>query len=540
MFCLPGKSEENELQNIKTYGAGSDDRAHLLQEINRIKKETVEIPLIIHGEEVFTGNTMDIVCPHHKDMVLAKAHLAGEKELKDAMDAALTAHRQWREMDFYHRGAIFRRVADMLTVSHRYRNIAAIMLNQSKNPYEAEIDLIELVDFLRFNTVFMEEIYSRQPNQYRGEMNRFDWRPLEGFVLAIPPFNFYSISGNLPTAPAMMGNTALWKPARSVIFANYEIMKLLITAGLPKGVINFVPFSSKIADIVLKDPNLAGLHFTGSYDTLTTIWKEIGNNVRNYNTFPRIVGETGGKDFIVVHCSADPKNTAMSIIGGGFGYQGQKCSAASRVYIPECQWLEITRILLDELPHVTYGETEDFRNYMGALIDEKAFDKVVGYIEYAKANPEEYEIVYGGNYDSSEGWFVEPTIIKTTNPKGKLMTEEIFGPVVTVYLYENEKYEETLKLCNATSPYGLTGSIFARDREAITLAEKVLRFSAGNFYINDKPTGAVVARQPFGGARNSGTNDKAGSILNMLRWVSPRAIKETTQFANDWRKEFMF
>lgn len=413
------------------------------------------------------------------------------------------------------------------------------MLNHSKNPYEAEIDLAELVDFWNFNAYYAKWIFEQQPYQYLGETNRLDWRPLEGFILAIPPFNFYSIAGNLPTAPAMVGNVALWKPARSVIFSNFEIMKILMEAGLPAGVINFVPFNSKNAKTVLQHPSFAGLHFTGSYETLVAIWKTMGEKLENYKNFPRIVGETGGKNFIFMHESADVRGCTINIVRGGFEYQGQKCSAASGAYIPMSKWDEVRKTLLEELPRVKYGETEDLDNYLGAIIDEPAYQKVVSYIEYAKSKPEEYELVYGGNHSSSRGWFVEPTVFLSKNPKGRLMTEEIFGPVMTIYVYPDSRLEETLQLCSNTSPFALTGAVFANDRYAIQRAEKVLRFAAGNFYVNDKPTGAIVGRQPFGGARNSGTNDKAGSWLNIVRWLSPRNIKETSTLPRDWKRSFL-
>lgn len=518
---------KNEMDSILSYSSGTKEREELLREIERIKKTTEEIPLIIGGRKVKTGEVIEIRAPHDHDVVLAKAHLAGEDELKEAIECALSAWEDWSELDWYHRVAIFRKAADLLAGKYRKRNIAAIMMNLSKNPYEAEIDLAELVDFWRFNPYYIRFIYEQQPDQAPGEMNRTDWRPLEGFILAVTPFNFYSIGGNLPTAPAMVGNVALWKPSRSVIFANFEIMKILMEAGLPDGVINFVPFPSKWSDVVLSHPDFAGLHFTGSYETLVKLWRKISENITRYKNIPRIVGETGGKDFVFVHSSADVKAVVTNIIRGGFGYQGQKCSAVSRVYVPKSLWPAIREGLLAELPRIKYGPVDDLSNYMGAVIDEGAFNKIVSYIEYAKAHPEEYEIIYGGHYDSGKGWFIEPTVILTGNPKGKLMTEEIFGPVVTVYVYDDDKYEETLRLCSETSPYGLTGSIFARDRYAIVKAEKMLRYAAGNFYINDKPTGAIVGRQPFGGSRWSGTNDKAGSWLNLLRWLNPRTIKET-------------
>ncbi len=523
----------NNMDEILSYEKGSDNREKLIQEINIIKQKPIEIPLVINGEEIHTENVIDIPCPHDHSLILAKAHLASEKELKQAMKAALSAHQKWAEINWYHRLAIFENAASLLKGPKRFRNIAAIMMNQSKNPHEAEIDLAELVDFWNFNSYYTKQIYEEQPNQRPGEVNRLDWRPLEGFILAVPPFNFYSIAGNLPTAPAMLGNTVLWKPARSVTFANYEIMKVLINAGLPKGVINFVPFSSKHANLIFKHPSFAGIHFTGSYETLTSIWQSIGKNLTNYRNFPRIVGETGGKDFIFMHQSADIKKTADRIIKGAFAYQGQKCSAASRAYIPESKWSEIKKLIVEQTNNLSQGPVETFNHMLGAVIDKKAYNKITSYLDKAKQS-KDYTILAGGNYDDSKGWFIEPTIVQTTNPTGKLMTEEIFGPVITIYVYADNQFEETLKLCDTSTPYGLTGSIMARDRYAIIKAEQMLRYTAGNFYINDKPTGAVVGRQPFGGARNSGTNDKAGSYLNLLRWLSPRNIKEKHVSVTDW------
>ena len=530
---------KNEMERIKDYEKGSKERELLKKELDKVKGEILEIPLIIDGKEIKTDEVQEVFCPHEKDRVLAKVHLAGEEELKMAIDAAQEAREGWTCLNWYHRAAVFRKAADLLAGPRRYRNIAAIMMNHSKNPYEAEIDLAELVDFWRINTYFMKFIYEQQPEQSEGEMNRLDWRPLEGFIFAIPPFNFYSIAGNLPSSPAIVGNTVLWKPSLNVSFSNYEIMKVMMEAGLKDGVINFIPFPSEKSDIVFGSYNFAGLHFTGSYETLTFLWKKINSNIENYKNFPRIVGEAGGKDFIFIHESGEVRNTAINILRGGFGYQGQKCSAASRVYCPKNYWNDLKDILLTEIKQITYGPVDKMEDYMGAVIDENAFKKIVEYIEYAKENPDRDEILYGGEYDDSEGWFIEPTIVKTTEPKGKLMSEEIFGPVVTIFVYDDDKFEETLHLCDETSPYALTGSIFAKDSEAIHLAENILRYAAGNLYINDKPTGAIVGRQPFGGARSSGTDDKAGHWVNLLRWLIPRTIKETILPAKDWRRPFM-
>ena len=505
-----------------------------------MKNRSLEIPLIINGKEVKTEYLAECRCPHDKSKSLARYYLAGENEVREAIESALRAWDKWSNTEWHHRASIFLKAAELLAGPYRIETIAAIMLCQSKTPYEAEIDLAELVDFWRFNAYYMRWIYSQQPEQASEEVNRVDWRPLEGFVLAITPFNFFSIGGNLPTAPAMMGNVVVWKPSRSVVFSNFYIMKILINAGLPAGVINFVPATGEvISKVALTRPELAGIHFTGSTFTLKKMWKTVGENIDKYKNFPRVVGETGGKDFVFVHNSADVDEVVTALIRGAFEYQGQKCSAASRAYIPQSLWPKIRERLTGELSKIKYGPVEDFTVFMGALIDEQAYRKVVSYIDYAKANPKEYEIIYGGNYSDEKGWFVQPTLILSRNPKGKLMTEEIFGPVLTIYVYPDDEYEETLKLCNETSPYGLTGSIFAKDRNAIVLAERILRHAAGNFYINDKPTGSIVSRQPFGGSRMSGTNDKAGWWLNLLRWVTPRSIKENLLPPKEWTRPYM-
>jgi 1-pyrroline-5-carboxylate dehydrogenase len=529
----------NDVNTIRTYAPNSPDRKKLESELAAMRRSTLEIPLIIDGREVRTGNLLDVRCPDDHQVLLARAHIAGETEIRQAIDTALAAHDAWASMDWYHRVAVFQKAATLLAGPRRTRNIAALMLNHSKNPYEAEIDLAELVDFWNYNAYFTRQIYEMQPNQYPGETNRFDWRPLEGFVLAIPPFNFYSIAGNLPTSPAMVGNVALWKPARSVLFSNYEIYKVLLEAGLPPGVINFIPFPSREAHHLLDHPALAGVHFTGSYETLVNIWKRVGENLEKYRNFPRIVGETGGKDFIFMHPSAEVRGTAINLIRGAFEYQGQKCSACSRGYIPQSRWAEVERILKEEVPKVPMGPVADLGNFMGSVIDEPAFNNIRSYLEHAKKNPRDYEFVVGGESDGSKGWFIHPTVVRSRDPQGKLMSEEIFGPVLTLYVYPDEKFEETLALCDRTSPFALTGAIFAHDTRAVQTAERVLRWSAGNFYINDKPTGAIVGRQPFGGARRSGTNDKAGSVLNLLRWLSPRNIKESAVLPEDWRRSFM-
>lgn len=529
----------NEMDRIFSYAPGTPERGQLLQQLDVLTCHTEEVPLIIGGRAVQTGELFEVRCPHDHQRVLARAHLAREQELRWAIEAALSAQEAWAALDGYQRAAIFHRAADLLAGPRRIEHIAAIMVNQSKTPFEAEIDLAEMVDFWRFNAYYVQFLYEQQPDQAPGELNRLDWRPLEGFILAVPPFNFYSIGGNLATAPASVGNVVLWRPSRTVLLANYRIMQVLQEAGLPEGVINFVPFPSRYTDVVLGHPAFAGLHFTGSYDTLVGLWQRIGEGLPGYKNFPRVVGETGGKDFIFVHPSADVEVVVTNAIRGAFEYQGQKCSAASRLYVPATLWEPIKAGLQEELPKLKVGPVEDLSVSMGALIGEEAFHKVVSFIEYAKQHSEAYQVLYGGKYDNAKGWFVTPTVVVAEGPHGKLMTEEIFGPVLTVYVYPDDAYLETLRLCDNSTPYGLTGSIVARDREAIAQAESMLRFAAGNFYINDKPTGAVVGRQPFGGARHSGTNDKAGFWLNVMRWLSPRAIKETLVPARNWRRPYL-
>ena len=530
---------KNDVDSIPLYRPGSDERERLLFELDRLKSSPEEIPLYIDGKRSWEGEILEIRSPADHRLVLGRARLAGEREIDAAVESALQAWKSWSLMPWRDRAAVFQKAADLLAGPKRTQNIASIMLNLSKTPYEAEIDLAELVDFWRFNAWYLHLLYGMQPEQSRGEINRFDWRPLEGFVFAVSPFNFYSIAGNLPTAPAMAGNVAVWKPSRAAIACNWEIMKVLEEAGLPGGVVNFVPFSSRLVSRILEHPDFAGLHFTGSYDTFMTLWRTIGANVDLYRSFPRVVGETGGKDFAVVHPSADPRAVAVSLIRGGFEYQGQKCSALSRAYVPESLWPRIRELLLEEVPGLRLGPTDDLNCFMGALIDGEAYRKVVRYIEHAALHPEEYERIFGGGYRDAEGWFVEPTLYVTKNPHGKLMSEEIFGPVVTVFVYPDDRYEATLALCDSSTPYALTGSIFARDRGAIDKAACTLRFAAGNFYINDKPTGAIVGRQPFGGSRHSGTNDKAGFLNNITRWLSPRTVKETTVPPLDWRRPYM-
>ncbi len=529
----------NEADHLRHYETGTPERIKLLEALRDQSAKTLELPLLIGGRKVWTDRVVDITCPHDPTKILARACMAGKSEMELAVETALKTHRSWSRYPREQRSAVFQRAADLLAGPYRITNIASIMLNLSKTPFEAEIDLAELVDFWRFNVFFLDQIYRDQPFQGYREINRFDWRPLEGFVLAITPFNFYSIAGNLPSAPALCGNTTIWKPARTALSCNYLIMKVLSEAGLPPGVINFLPFRGKENSPLLEHAQLAGLHFTGSYDIFIKLQHTLAKNMDNYRSFPRVVGETGGKDFLFVHPSADPIATGAGIIRGAFEYQGQKCSAVSRVYLPESLREPVLEYLAREMPLVTAGPTEDLSNFMGALIDEPAYRKVTNYLEEARSHPELYRILHGGTASDEKGWFVEPTVIETTDPEGKLMTEEIFGPVVTLFVYADGDWHNTLELCNRVTDYALTGAIFARDRNAVEEAQQILRFAAGNFYVNDKPTGAVVGRQPFGGSRHSGTNDKAGFRGNLLRWLSPRIIKENTVPARDWHRPFM-
>ncbi|MHB9041888.1 MAG: L-glutamate gamma-semialdehyde dehydrogenase [Melioribacteraceae bacterium] len=529
-------------EEVKTYAPGTPERELLKAKLAEMENQQVDIPLIIGGKEIRTGNTGNIVAPHNHKKVLGKYHKAGEKEIRMAIDSAMEAYKIWSVMEWQDRAAIFSRAADMITLTDwRYTLNAASMLGQSKNVHQAEIDAAcETADFFRFNIYYANKIYQEQPpHSPHGMWNRMEYRPLEGFVLAIAPFNFTTFNANLPGAPAIMGNVAILKPAATSVYSAYYIVKLLEAAGLPPGVINFLPGpGSTIGDIIFNDKNFAGLHFTGSTPVFQQMWKTISNNLPNYKSYPRIVGETGGKDFVFAHKSADIRLLGVSLIQGAFEYQGQKCSAASRAYIPKSIWPEVKEYLVTELGKLKTGDVTDFSNYNNAVIDQAAFDTITGYIKYAEES-KEAEIIAGGKYNDKVGYYINPTVIVTTNPKFKTMEEEIFGPVLTVYIYEDEKYEETLHLCDETSPYALTGSIFAQDRIAIVTADKILKHAAGNFYINDKPTGAVVGQQPFGGARGSGTNDKAGSFLNLVRWVSPRTIKENFVARKDFRYPFM-
>jgi len=512
---------------VYSYAVGSPERKLLEEAIAKARNTEVEIPMVIGGREIKTENVQVITAPHDHHHRLGVYYKGDQTHVKQAIDAALAAKEKWENMSWKNRASIFLRAANLLAGPYRYKMNAATMLGQSKNVHQSEIDAVaELVDFFRFNVKYMTELFEQQPQSNAQNWNRIEQRPLEGFVLAITPFNFTSIGGNLPTAPAMMGNTVVWKPAERQIYSARIIMEVLRKAGLPDGVINMVFASGgDVSEVVFNHPDFAGIHFTGSTGVFQTIWQTIGNNIHKYKTYPRIVGETGGKNFIVAHLSTSPKQVATAITRGGFEYQGQKCSAASRVYIPTCIWNEVKDEIKCDLDLMKMGGVEDFSNFINAVIDEKAFDKLVGYIERARKS-DSCEIIFGGQYDKSKGYFIEPTVILTTDPHYETMEEELFGPVVTILLYEASSYEETLHLINQTSIYGLTGSVFSRDRDAIQQALDILKHAAGNFYINDKPTGAVVGQQPFGGARGSGTNDKAGSSVNLLRWVSPRAIKE--------------
>jgi 1-pyrroline-5-carboxylate dehydrogenase len=525
---------------VYSYAPGSREKKDLKAHLEKMLNEKIEIPLIIGSKEILSGNMADCRCPHDHNHLLAQYHKAGPPELDKAVKEAQRAWKDWSTMSWESRASIFLRAAELLATKYRYILNAATMLGQSKTVHQAEIDAAcELIDFYRFNPHYMRQIYTQQPDSSHEIWNYMEYRALEGFVFAVTPFNFTSIAGNIPTSPAMMGNTVLWKPASSAVYSAYFITKLLKEAGLPDGVINFVPGPGRfVGDPVLEKPGLAGVHFTGSTSVFQGMWKTIGSNIMHYRTYPRIVGETGGKDFVFVHASADAETVATALIRGAFEYQGQKCSAASRAYIPSNLWPSIKESLSDGIKTIKMGDINDFTNFMGAVIDKPAFDGIVEFIEYAKKS-KEANIVCGGNYDDSKGYFIEPTLVVVTNPKDKLMEEEIFGPVLTIYVYPENKYKETLRICDTTSPYGLTGAVFANDRKAIDEAFVALRHAAGNFYINDKPTGAVVGQQPFGGARGSGTNDKAGSYLNLLRWTSARAVKENLRPPRDYRYPFM-
>ncbi|MBI2069869.1 MAG: L-glutamate gamma-semialdehyde dehydrogenase [Elusimicrobia bacterium] len=526
---------------ILAYAPKSPERQDLKNKLAELRSQKIDIPLYIGDKEIQTGKLADCRAPHDHRHLLGRFHKAGSKEVALAINAAKSAKSDWAAMPFHARAAIFLKAADLLAGPWRSTLNAAAMLCQSKNVFQAEIDAAcELIDFFRFNAHFAQKIYEEQPLSSRGMWNYLEQRPLEGFIFAVTPFNFASIAGNLPTAPAIMGNTVIWKPASSTVYTAHFIMQLLKEAGLPDGVINMVAGSGgEVGNPVLASPDLAGIHFTGSTGTFQDMWSTIGANIRNYRSYPRIVGETGGKDFVMVHPSAQPEAVATALARGAFEYQGQKCSAASRAYIPKSLWPKIKSNLLGQLAGMKMGPVEDSTNFINAVIDKPAYDSIKAYIDFVRAAKKDAKIIYGGKTDESSGYFIQPTVIEAQDPKFKTMVEEIFGPVLTIHVYPDNGFDAALKLCDRTSPYALTGSIFAADRAAILKAAATLTHAAGNFYINDKPTGAVVGQQPFGGARASGTNDKAGSALNLLRWVSPRTIKETFVPPTDYRYPFL-
>jgi len=525
---------------VQMYEPGTKERESLKAELERMSSAPTEFGHFINGREVRAGKVVDVCAPHKRSLVLAKRFKGDEAEVQQAVDAAIAAKHEWARMPFAARASIFLKTAELLSTKYRDRVNAATMLGQSKTAHQAEIDAAcELIDFLRFNVHYATRLMQEQPNSVKGLWNYSEQRPLDGFVLAITPFNFTAIAGNLPTAPAMMGNTVVWKPAETAVLSASVVMQCLAEAGLPDGVINMVMGPGRVVGpLCLPHRELAGVHFTGSTAVFQNIWKTIGNNIASYRCYPRIVGETGGKDFIFVHPTADVAAVATAVVRGGFEFQGQKCSAVSRVYVPKSLWPDLKERLLAATKEIGIGDVTDFRNFMGAVIDAGAYHDHVSYIETAKSSSE-CTILTGGTYDDSEGYFIQPTLVETTNPKHKLMEEEIFGPIVTLWVYDDAKVEESLDLLDDTSPYALTGAVFAQDRDAINHVMQRLRFAAGNFYVNDKPTGSVVGQQPFGGARASGTNDKAGSLLNMMRWASPRSIKETFVPPTDFQYPYM-
>ncbi|MEM6321629.1 MAG: L-glutamate gamma-semialdehyde dehydrogenase [Bacteroidota bacterium] len=525
---------------VMSYLPGSDEKKAVKAAIKELKAKEINIPMVINGQKVESGDLVAIHPPHELKHCLGHFHRGKKKHVQQAIDVALAAKKDWAAMPWEDRAAIFLRAADLLAGPFRAKMNAATMLGQSKNVFQAEIDAVaELCDFFRFNVQYMTDMMAQQPISVLGIWNQLEYRPLEGFVFAITPFNFTSIAANLCAAPAMMGNTVVWKPADTQVYSAAVIMELFEAAGLPPGVINLIYTDGpETGDIVFKHPDFAGLHFTGSTKVFQHLWKTIGENITGYKSYPRIVGETGGKDFVVAHGSANPKQVATALSRGAYEFQGQKCSAASRAYIAKSIWKEVKKYLVADLKSFKMGSPEDFRNFINAVIDERSFDKISNYIEKAKKD-KKAEIIAGGKYSKSKGYFVEPTVIVTTEPKYRTMCEEIFGPVLTIYVYDDKDFEKTLKLVDSTSPYALTGAIFSNDRYATLKADELLKNAAGNFYINDKPTGAVVGQQPFGGARASGTNDKAGSILNLYRWVSPRTVKENFNPPTDYRYPFM-
>jgi 1-pyrroline-5-carboxylate dehydrogenase len=527
---------------VLQYAPGSPERAALKAALEKLSSERADIPLLIGGKEVRTGTAKEVRMPHKHGHVLASAHSADRGQIQKAIDAALAAKRDWSNTPFHERAAIFLRAADLLATRMRPTVNAATMLGQSKTAYQAEIDsACELIDFLRFNVHFADKLLAEQPSSPALTWNQMDYRPLDGFVFAASPFNFTAIGGNLPTAPALMGNTVVWKPAATSVLSNWQIMALLRDAGLPDGVINFVQGdSSLISDTLLAHAELGGIHFTGSTSVFQHLWRKVAENIGRYRQYPRLVGETGGKDFVFAHPSAegDLEALAVALVRGAFEYQGQKCSAASRAYLPQSLWPKLKDRVIGIMSELKMGDVRDFRNFVGAVIDEKSFTKISGYLQQAETDPK-LKILAGGRRDGREGWFIQPALVESMEPRSKLMSEEIFGPVLTVYVYKDAEFEQTLRLCDEGSEYALTGAFFARDRKAIATASRELRHAAGNFYINDKPTGAVVGQQPFGGSRASGTNDKAGSAWNLMRWVSPRTIKETFVPPTAWAYPFM-
>ncbi len=525
---------------VKSYSPGTRERKELQSELNYFSNNVIDIPLIIGGKEIRTGDIQNVVMPHDHSHVLAHYHRASSNEVSMAIEAAMKAHKEWEAVSWVERLSVTLKIAELIATKYRAKLNAATMLGQSKNAYQAEIDAAcETIDFLRFNAHYISDIYNEQPHSDPGVINRIEYRPLEGFVLSITPFNFTAIASNLNLSPVLMGNVSLWKPATTSILSNYILMEIFKEAGLPDGVINFIPGpGSVVGGTAFANRDFGGLHFTGSNETFNSLWQLTGKNLKNYKSYPRIVGETGGKDFVLVHPSANVDEVSTALVRGSFEFQGQKCSASSRAYLPESLWPKIKDRMGDMLSQIKMGDVRDFGNFVNAVIEESAFDRIMGYINAARQSADA-EIVFGGNGDKSLGYFIEPTVILTQNPHYVSMEEEIFGPVLTIFVYKDNEYFETVKLVDETSPYGLTGSIFAHDRHVLDQTSRALKFSAGNLYYNDKPTGAVVGQQPFGGARQSGTNDKAGSYLNLLRWTSPRVIKETLRPPIDFRYPFM-
>jgi 1-pyrroline-5-carboxylate dehydrogenase len=542
------KSMNNAIYNFKlpenepvhAYLKNSKERIDLDNQLRLQAGKEIEIPLIIDGKEIRTGNVGTVVMPHNHGHVLAKYHKAGTKEVQMAIEAALKAHKIWSDLAWTIRASILLKVAELISTKYRALLNASTMLGQSKNFYQTEIDAVaETIDFLKYNTSFAGRIYEVQPKSHFNQLNRMEYRALEGFIFSVSPFNFTSIASNLNMAPVMMGNTTVWKPATTALLSNYQLMKIFMEAGLPDGVINFIPGQgSVIGSEVVKSKELAGIHFTGSNNTFNYLWGQVSQNLPNYKSYPRLVGETGGKNFIFVHPSANVKDLAINTIRGAFEYQGQKCSAVARLYAPKSLWPELKQLLLELANKIKVGDVNEPGNFMNAVIDQSAFNTITGYIKYAE-KADDATIISGGKYDDTHGYYIYPTIVETTNPRFKTMEEEIFGPVLTVFVYEDNKMEETIGLCNATSPYGLTGAVFGTDRVAIGSICEKLRYAAGNFYMNDKPTGAIVGLQPFGGSRGSGTNDKAGGEFNLVRWISPRTIKETFISPDDFRYPYM-